>query len=97
MFVRSAKRREGIRDVVETDATGDDRLGVDFAVGTGPADARLQDPVVRLRPGGDRAGITSESRAPDQAWITSTRTSAPGESQLAHDWFWPYCTGPYFQ
>ncbi len=31
------------------------------------------------------------------AWITSTRTSAPGESQLAQDWFCPYCTGPYFQ
>ncbi len=31
------------------------------------------------------------------AWMTSTRTSAPGASQLAQDWFCPYCTGPYFQ
>lgn len=32
-----------------------------------------------------------------QAWMTSTRTNAPGESQPAQDWFCPYCAGPYFQ
>lgn len=31
------------------------------------------------------------------AWMTSTRVKALNESQLAQDWFCPYCTGPYFQ
>ncbi len=31
------------------------------------------------------------------AWMTSMRVKALNESQLAQDWFCPYCTGPYFQ
>jgi hypothetical protein len=29
--------------------------------------------------------------------MTSILVSALNESQLAQDWFCPYCTGPYFQ
>ena len=45
------------------------------------------------------AGVPRRDDRPDAtyAWTTSIRTIAFSESQLAQDWFWPYCTGPYFQ